>query len=106
MADVERLSANSLLGGLIQQALQLAAVDRELRPGIACLQATRLGPDALSEAVAIDQLFGPDTGRVQAFQQPQFRELLDRMGQEVDAHAELAEAVSLLENLDLDALLV
>ena len=105
MADVHRRFAHPLDGRLIEQPLQLAAMDRELRPGVARVQAARLGPDALAEAVAVDQLAGPDAGRVQAFQQPQLGKLLDRVGQKVDAHAELANPVGLLENLDLDALL-
>jgi hypothetical protein len=56
MTDVDRRFANPLRGGLIEQALQLAAMDRELRPGVARVQATGLGPDALAEAVAVDQL--------------------------------------------------
>ena len=71
MADVDRRFADPLRGGLIEQALQLAAMDRELRPGIARIQATRLGPDALAEPVAVDQLLGSDAGHVQAFQQTQ-----------------------------------
>jgi hypothetical protein len=106
VADVDRPCANPLLGSLIEQALQLAAMNRELRPGIACIQDSRLGPDVLAEAVAIDQLLGPDPGRIQAAQQPQLRELFDRMRQKVDANAEFADSLCLLENLDLDALFV
>src|SRR5918996_1285191 len=99
------LAADPLDGRLVKEALQLAAMDRELRPGVARVQATRLGPDALAEPVAVDELLGPDAGHVQAFQQTQLGKLLDGVGQEVDADAELANAVGLLEDLDLDALL-
>ncbi len=54
---------------LIDHALQLAAVDRELRHVEAGVEAARLAPDFLAEAVGIDQLVGADRDRVEPVQQ-------------------------------------
>src|SRR4029453_18172445 len=43
-----------------QHALQLAAVDRELRHLVAGLHPARLAPDLLAEAVGVDQLARAD----------------------------------------------
>ena len=46
---------------------------------------------------------GADRDRVEPLQQPQLRQLLDGMRQGVDADAELADAIGLLEQLAIDA---
>ena len=97
-----RCVAEPLLDGAVEQALQPATVDRELRPGIARLEPARLCPDPLPELIAVDQLPGSYAGGVELFEQAEFGQLLDRMRQQVDADAELADLGRLLEELDLD----
>ena len=103
VAQADPRVAQPLAGGTVEQALQPAAVDRELRPVVAGLETARLAPDPLPEAVAVDQLPGPHAGGVELRQQAQRRQLLDRVRQEVDADPEFAHLRRLLEDLDLDA---
>src|SRR5262249_26115282 len=60
-------------------------------------------PDLLAEAVGVDELVGADGDLVEARQQAELGQLLDGMRQRVDANAELADRVRLLENLTVDA---
>jgi hypothetical protein len=81
-------------------------VDRELRPGIAGLEPPWLGPDALAEAVAIDQLLDPHTRGIEAVEQAKVGQLLHRVRQKADPHAKLTDLGRLLEDLDLHTPLV
>ena len=54
---------------LVDHALQPAAMDRELRHVVAGVEAARLAPDLLAEAVGVDQLVGADRDRVEPVQQ-------------------------------------
>ena len=88
---------------LIDHALQAAAVNGELRHVEAGIDAARLAPDLLAEAVGVEQLVGADGDGVEPLQQAELLELLDGVRQRVDADAELADAVGLLEHLAVDA---
>ena len=89
--------------GLVDHGLQAAAMDRELRKFKAGVGAARLAPDLLAAAVHVEQFVGADADLVEFRQQPQFGQLLDGMRQGIDADAELAHRVGLLENLAVDA---
>ena len=93
-------------GGVPQHALQLAAMDGELRHGVARMHAALLAPDLLAEAVDVDQLVRADADRVQRRQQAEGGEFGDGVRQRVDADAERADRVGLLEHDAGDAALV
>src|SRR5260370_29356461 len=57
-AEFDAARTQPLLGRAIQDHLQLAAMDRELRPRQAGMPAARVGPDRLAVAVCVDQLAG------------------------------------------------
>ena len=88
---------------LVDHPLQPAAMDRELRNVIAGVESARLAPDLLPEAVGVEQLVGADRDRVEAVEEAELGQFLDRVRQRVDADAELADRVRLLENLAIDA---
>jgi hypothetical protein len=83
--------------------LQPAAVDGELRDVVTCVGPAQLAPDLLPEAVGVEQLVGSDPHRVEPLEQPEFRQLLDRMRQGVDADAELADGIRLFVDFAVDA---
>src|SRR4051812_30938355 len=103
MAHVETLVAEPRARRLIDDALQAAAMDRELRHVVAGIEPARLAPDLLPEAIGVEQLAGTDRDRVEPLQQPELLELLDGMRQRIDTDAKLADAVGLLVDLAIDA---
>ena len=103
VAEVEAALAEPRARRLIDHALQLAAMDRELRHVVAGIEPARLAPDLLAEAVQVEQLVGADRDRVEPLQQPELLQLLDGVRQRVDADPELADAVGLLIDLAVDA---
>ena len=102
MAGVNARLADPRPRRVIDDALQPAAMNGELRHLVARIGAARLAPDLLAEAVGVDQLVGPDRHRVEPVEQSKLLELLDRVRQRVDADAELANAVGLLVDLAVD----
>src|SRR5262245_36252180 len=105
-AGVEAALAEPRARGLIDHALQAAAMNRELRHVVARLEAARLAPHLLAETVGVDQLVGADRDAVQPLEEPEPLQLLDRVRQRVDADAELADRLRLLEQLAVDAALM
>ena len=103
VAGVEAIFAEPRPRRLIDHAVQAAAMDRELRHVVAGVEPARLAPDLLAEAVHVEQLVGADRHCVEALQEAEPRKLLDGMRQRVDADAELAHRVGLLEHLAVDA---
>ena len=103
VAGVQPAFAKPRTHRLVDHALQPAAMHRELRHVVAGVDAARLAPDLLAEAVGVDQLVGADRDRVEPLHQTELLELLDRMRQRVDADAKLADALGLLEQLAVDA---
>jgi hypothetical protein len=87
----------------VDDGLQPAPVDRELRHIETRIHAARLPPDLLAEAVHVDELFRADGHAVERLQQIQRRQFADRMRQRVDADAKLADLGGLFEDFGLDA---
>ena len=83
---------------LQQHAVQLAAMDGELRRVEAGVGAAQLAPHHLAEAVGVDQFARADAGAIQRRQQAKRGEFLDRVRQRVDADAEFAQLAHLLEH--------
>ena len=88
---------------LINHALQPAAMHGELRHVVAGVDAARLAPYLLTEAIGIDQFVGADRDGIEPLQQAELLQFLDGMRQRVDADAKLADALGLLEQLAVDA---
>ena len=103
MAGVQAAFAEPRTHRLVDHALQPAAMDRELRHVVAGIDAARLAPDLLAEAVGVDQLVGADRDGVEPLHQAELLQFLDGMRQRVDADAEFADALGLLEQLAVDA---
>src|SRR5262252_11217598 len=95
MAGMDAGVAEPLAHRLIDDALQAATMDRELRHVIAGVEAARLAPNFLAEAIGVEQLVRADRHRIEPLQQAERGELLDRMWQRVDADAELADLIGL-----------
>jgi hypothetical protein len=85
-------------GGRMQHALQPAAMDRVLRHLVAGVQAALFAPDLLAEAVDVDQLMRAHPHRVERRQQAEGVQLPDGMGQRIDADAEGAHLLGLLQH--------
>src|SRR5580692_1438512 len=102
-AGVNGLRPQPLLDGAMDHALQPAAMDRELRHVMAGIDAAGFAPDFLAVAVEIIKHVGADRDIVELLQQPETGEFADRMRQRVDADAEFADGVRLLEQLAADA---
>ena len=103
MAGVQPAFAEPRAHRLMDHALQPAAMDRELRHVVAGVDAARLAPDLLAEAVGVDQLVGADRDGVEPLHQAELLQFLDGVRQRVDADAKLADALGLLEQLAIDA---
>src|SRR3546814_10467960 len=58
VAGVHLVATDPLDHRLVQDRLQFAAVDRELREFVATVEAAQVAPDLLAEAVGVDQLVG------------------------------------------------
>src|SRR5512144_2682740 len=82
--------------------LQPAAVDGELRDIIARVRPAQLAPDLLPEPIGVEQLVGSNADRVEPLEQPELRELLDRMRQGVDADPELADGIRQIVDFAVD----
>src|SRR5579859_354463 len=100
---MDGIRAEPLHHGLMDDALQAATVDRELRHVMAGIQPALFVPDLLAVTGQIKQLIGADSDLVEPIQQADGGELADRMRQRVDADAELADGIRLLEELAVDA---
>ena len=102
-AGADGIGTQPLDHGLMDDALQAAAVDRELRHVVAGIQAALLVPDLLAVAGQIEQLMGADRDLVEPVQQADGGKLADRMRQRIDADAEFADRVRLFVKLAVDA---
>ena len=88
MAGEDVLLAQPFDRGIEQDLLQRAAMDRELRPFVAGLDAARLAPDRLAALGEIGELLGADGVRIERVEQAEFDQFAHRMRQHVDADAE------------------
>ena len=59
-------------------------------------------PHGLAETVGVSQLVGADRHRIEPLEQAEILQLLDGVGQGVDADAEFADGVGLLIDLAVD----
>ena len=71
----------SIQHGLMQDALQLAAMDRELRHVEAGIEAAQLAPDRRAEAVHVDQLMSAHADGIKGGQEPERGQLTNGMRQ-------------------------
>ncbi len=67
------------------------------------MEAARLAPDGLAEAVHVDEFAGADRDGVERRQQAEFGQFADRMRQRVDADADLSDFARLLVDGGTDA---
>src|SRR5260370_27333716 len=102
MAGVDARLAEAGADCLVNDRLQPAAMDRELRHLVAGVGPAQLAPDLLPEAVGIEQLVGSDSHRVEAIEQSQLRPLLYCVRQPADADPEHADSVRLLVDVAVD----
>jgi hypothetical protein len=83
----------------VQHAEQPASVDRDLRPAVTGRQAAGLAPDPLPVLGVEHILGGGDARCQQVIEQPEFGQLAHRMGQDVDADAQLPDGRCRLVNV-------
>src|ERR1700704_6692455 len=102
-AGADRIAAEPFDHRLMNDALQAAAVDRELRHVVAGIQPALFVPHLLAVARQIEQLCGTDGDGIEPIEQADTGEFADRMWQSVDADAELADGVALFVQFAVDA---
>src|SRR3984957_9373348 len=102
-AGVNRVRSQSLLDGAVNHALQPAAMDRELRHVMAGVDTADVAPDFLAMAIEIIEHISADRDVVELLQQTKAGEFADRMRQRIDADAEFADRIRLLEQFAPDA---
>ena len=84
-ARADAVRAEALADGVEQQQLQLAAMDRDLRPAVAGGAPARLGADAVAEAVEVHELLPVgDAGRLDGLTEAELVEFAHRVRQQVD----------------------
>src|SRR5262249_48265185 len=103
MAGVDARLAEPRAHRLVDDRLQPAAMDGELRHLVAGVGAAQLAPDLLAEAIGVEPLGGSHPHRGETIEQPEIAQFLDRMGRRVEADAELTKGVRLLVELAVDA---
>src|SRR5262245_61848270 len=87
---------------LVDDGLQAAAMDRELRHLVARVGSAQIAPDLLPEPVGVEQLVGSDPHRIEAIEQSKLRQFFDGVRQRVDADPELSDGIRLLVNVAVD----
>ena len=102
-AGVDGLRPQPFDHGLMDHALQTAAMNGELRHLVAGIEPARLVPDLLAVAGQVEQLIGLDADLIEAIKQTQLRKFPDCMRQSVDADAKLADRVRLFIDLAINA---
>src|SRR5471032_3324578 len=102
-AEPDLVRAQDLLRGLEQDHLQLAAMNRELRPRQAGVAAARIGPDRLAVAVGVAQLARLDAGRGQCRLHAEARQDAHGARLDVDADAQRTELAHGFEDVDIEA---
>src|SRR5262245_56715684 len=95
MAAKNARLANAGAHGIMNDALQAAAMNGELRILIARVEPAGLPPDLLPEAVGVNELVCADTRRIESVKQAKLRQFLDGVGERVDANPELANCLRL-----------
>ena len=87
----------------MQDRVQYAAMDGDLRPPIARREATRLVPDRLAALGEVRQRRRGQAVGGEVVGQAERVELADRVRQQVDAHTERLDAIDALEHPDRKA---
>src|ERR1700722_5231317 len=100
---VDGVRSQPFLDGPMNHALQPAAMDRELRHVMAGVDTADVAPDFLAMAIEIIEHIGADRAVVALWQQAEAGEFADRMRQRIDADAEFADRIRLLEQFATDA---
>ncbi|MCY1226542.1 hypothetical protein D9M72_387770 [compost metagenome] len=106
MPGVDRIRTQPLGHGAMQQHLELAAMDRELRPVVARRQPARFMPDALAQLVVVGERRGLDRDPGQRVAQAELGQDAYRVRQQVDAHAEGAQRFAGFPDFGVDAVAV
>lgn len=106
MTRVNTVGTKSFHDRLIEHALELAAMDAELRDVVAGRDAPRLVPDRLAATGHIDLASRANANAIERGQQAEGGERFDRVRLHVDADAKLAHLRGQLEDLRLDSDLV
>jgi len=99
-------TGGSYFDSLVEQALQPATMDRDLRIRQACAPSARVVPHGKSPIRAIEEMVWCNAC---PFQHRKHIELIERcggMGHQVDAHTQFLNRRRLLEHLAVDAVLV
>ena len=78
--------------GVVENPLQPATVNGELRVVVAGLNTARFAPNLLTESVGIDQFKGTISDAIECLKEAELRELPDRMRQNIDADTQLTNA--------------
>src|SRR6266851_117738 len=102
-AGVYSIPPQPLLDGAVDHALQPAAMNRELRHVMTGIDAAGLAPDFLAVAIEVVKHIGADRYVVEPLQQTEAGEFADRMRQRIDADAEFADGIGLLEQFATNA---
>src|SRR5262249_26964303 len=103
MAGVDARLAEPRAHRLVDDRLQPAAMDGELRHLVAGVGAAQLAPDLLTEAVGVKQLVGSDPHRVETIEQPELAQFLDRVGELFEPAAEPRKGTRRLGELAAEA---
>src|SRR3569832_1230523 len=106
MAGEDVCGANARARGVEQKLQQDAAMNRELRPFVAGLEAARLRPDLLAVLGVVGVLFGAHVCLFEPVEETELDQLAVCMRQDVDADADRLQFRNALEDPHLDADLV
>ena len=88
---------------IVKDEMQVAAVDRVLRPAVAGGDSSRLGPDQLAELVVIGEGGGLDGDLGKLVAKAELDQLADGVRLQIDADAERLDRRNLLEDRHVDA---
>ena len=97
------VGADPLLHRGQQDHLQIATVDRVLRPGISGGEPAWLGPDQLAELVVIAEFRGLDRRRSQCVAEAELDQFAHRIRLQIDADAERLDVDGQFVDLRIDA---
>src|SRR5438876_9498647 len=100
---MDRIPPQPLFDGAVDHALQPATMNRELRHVMAGIDAARFAPDFLAVAIEVVKHVGADRDIIEPLQQAEAGEFAELMRPRIDADAEFADAIGLLEQFATDA---
>src|SRR4051812_26700520 len=103
IAGEDALASDPRPYGIIKDEVQVAAVDRVLRPAIAGGDSSWLGPDELAELVVVGEGGGFDGDLGQFVAEAELDQLANGIWLKVDADTERLDLWHLLEDIHVDA---